>query len=244
MHRFTIVLAMIGGLSGAASAALAADGRPIEIEAVDGFKLAASYYDPGKPGPAVLLLHQCNSDRTMWNGIASALADSGHHVLTLDYRGYGDSARGAANIEKANQEQRRKMQSMARSDLEEVFEHLLALDGVDGARVATGGASCGGPRSIQLAIGKSGIRTMVFLSTFVGDQVLNSFEQLNDLPILAITAESDGRTTSSLRKLFTASESKKSRLIIYKGDTHGYPLFEQDRRLERTIVNWYRDHLR
>ena len=39
----------------------------------------------------VLLLHQCNRDRSSWNGLASDLAGKGFHVLTLDYRGYGDS---------------------------------------------------------------------------------------------------------------------------------------------------------
>src|SRR5262249_34125727 len=67
-------------------------GRAVDLKASDGLKLAASYYsmsDP--PGPGILLLHQCNRDRSSWSGLASDLAGKGFHVLTMDYRGYGDS---------------------------------------------------------------------------------------------------------------------------------------------------------
>ena len=57
----------------------------------DGTALKATYMSPGQPGPAMLLVHQCNMDRTSWSGIASQLVDAGVHVLTLDLRGFGDS---------------------------------------------------------------------------------------------------------------------------------------------------------
>ena len=45
----------------------------------------------GRSGPAMLLLHQCNMDRHAWDGLAKDLADAGVHVLTLDFRGFGES---------------------------------------------------------------------------------------------------------------------------------------------------------
>ena len=35
-----------------------------DIVSADGTKLRATYTTPGKPGPAMLLIHQCNMDRT------------------------------------------------------------------------------------------------------------------------------------------------------------------------------------
>ena len=35
----------------------------MNILAKDGTKLKATYYSPGKPGPGMLLFHQCNMDR-------------------------------------------------------------------------------------------------------------------------------------------------------------------------------------
>lgn len=237
-------LAVLIGLASLPSLASADGGMAVKMEADDGFVLEASYYDPGKPGPGVLLLHQCNADRTMWDGIAERLKSTGLHVLSLDYRGYGGSKRGKVDIDTASRDQRRELGTFARADIETALAYLQRRKGVDGTRLATGGASCGGPRSIHLAAGKPGFKTMVFLSTYVDDNALHRFEQLNDIPILVITAVDDGQTTSSLEKLFAASKSGKSRLQLYKGGQHGYPLFTLDRSLERQIAEWYRQHLR
>ena len=66
-------------------------GKDVELKADDGTLLKATYHSPGKPGPAVLLLHMCNSQRKAWDGLAPLLVAKGIHVLTLDYRGYGES---------------------------------------------------------------------------------------------------------------------------------------------------------
>src|SRR5579862_3800021 len=86
-------LAIAAVVSLSLSLALAADvqKKDVDIKASDGIVLKASYFSPGRPGPAMLLLHQCNMDRHAWDGLAKDLADAGFHVLTVDYRGYGDS---------------------------------------------------------------------------------------------------------------------------------------------------------
>jgi len=48
--------------------------RDIDLAATDGVKLKASYFAAGKPGPGVLLLHQCNQQRKNWEDLASRLA--------------------------------------------------------------------------------------------------------------------------------------------------------------------------
>src|SRR5713226_9954062 len=62
-----------------------------DLAAPDGVKLKVTYYSARKPGPGVLLLHQCNRERKTWDPLATQLAQEGIHVLTLDYRGYGES---------------------------------------------------------------------------------------------------------------------------------------------------------
>src|SRR5579863_6405096 len=65
--------------------------KDIDIQALDGVNLKATYFSPGRPGPAMLLLHQCNMDRHAWDGLAADLAAGGFHVLAIDYRGFGES---------------------------------------------------------------------------------------------------------------------------------------------------------
>lgn len=40
------------------------------------------------------MFHQCNRDRKMWEELAPRLVAAGLNVLTLDFRGYGDSVNG------------------------------------------------------------------------------------------------------------------------------------------------------
>src|SRR5215469_8786136 len=76
-------------LSGAAKEPAAP--RVVDLTAADGTKLKVSYFAAAKPGPGVLLLHQCNRQRRIWDGLALQLQAAGINVLTLDLRGFGES---------------------------------------------------------------------------------------------------------------------------------------------------------
>lgn len=112
----------------------AAGSTVVDVIAPDGVELAATYTSPGRPGPGVLLLHMCNSDRSAWTGLAAQLAARGIHSLALDYRGYGDS--GGVRLEDAAQQQVRA--EMWPGDVDAAFELLRSRPGVDRARIGAG----------------------------------------------------------------------------------------------------------
>src|ERR1700693_1796004 len=68
--------------------------RVVDLTAGDGTNLKATYFAAAKSGPGVLLLHQCNRQRKIWDGLAQQLAAAGINVLTVDYRGFGESGGG------------------------------------------------------------------------------------------------------------------------------------------------------
>ena len=65
--------------------------RDVALAASDGTLLKATYYAAEKPGPAVLLLHMCNTTRKSWEPLGPQLAAAGIHALAIDYRGFGES---------------------------------------------------------------------------------------------------------------------------------------------------------
>src|SRR5438445_10737734 len=81
--------------------------RVVSLTAADGITLKATFFSAAKPGPGVLLLHQCNRQRKVWDGLAAQLSASGVNVLTLDYRGFGES--NGAPFDKMTHEYRRKL---------------------------------------------------------------------------------------------------------------------------------------
>ena len=48
--------------------------RVVDLNASDGTKLKATYFPSAKPGPGVLLLHQCDQDRKIWDPLPQQLA--------------------------------------------------------------------------------------------------------------------------------------------------------------------------
>src|SRR5258706_59713 len=70
--------------------------RVVDLTAPDGTNLKATYFSAGKPGPGILLMHQCNRQRKVWDGFAASLAGAGFNVLTFDFRGFGESSGTAA----------------------------------------------------------------------------------------------------------------------------------------------------
>ena len=65
--------------------------RVVDLTAPDGLKLKATFFAAASPGPGMLLLHQCNRQRNVWDDLAARMASAGLNVMTLDLRGYGDS---------------------------------------------------------------------------------------------------------------------------------------------------------
>jgi predicted alpha/beta hydrolase len=77
---------LVMGVSFAVVAQQAEATRVVDLTAMDGTHLKATYFAASKPGPGVLLLHQCNRQRKVWDDLAKQMAASGLNVLTLDFR--------------------------------------------------------------------------------------------------------------------------------------------------------------
>jgi predicted alpha/beta hydrolase len=77
------------------AAAAYADEREVSVTAGDGFALQGNYYSAEKGGPGILLLHQCNADRRIYDQLATMLNVAGYNVLAIDWRGFGGSRAGA-----------------------------------------------------------------------------------------------------------------------------------------------------
>ena len=65
--------------------------RTVDIRAADGVVLKGTLFAAPSAGPAVLLLHQCDDHRTVWDPLGPPLAAAGITALSIDFRGYGDS---------------------------------------------------------------------------------------------------------------------------------------------------------
>ncbi len=240
MRKFMLAVAALV-VSSAIGAHAEVQKKDVDIKAPDGVKLKGTYLSPGRPGPAMLLLHQCNMDRHAWDGLASDLANAGVHVLTLNFRGYGESG-GERSQDRATQ------QTIVREkwpgDVDAAYAFLLAQKEVDRARVAAGGASCGVGQAASLAARQPEIKTLMMLSSSTAEA---SKDYITNTPALAVfggASEGDERSAASIKAALGASKNSDSVLKIYPGAEHGVPMFDKNPELRPMIVNWLKAQLR
>ncbi len=234
-HLAIVVLLLI------ASSAAQTTPQPkvIDLKASDGAVLKATYFSAGKPGPGVLLLHQCDQQRKVWDPLGAALASAGINTLTFDYRGYGESE-GTPQQKWTNEERRRITTELWPGDIDVAYQYLLSQPGVDHAKIGAGGASCGVNNSAQLARRHPEVKALLLLAGGTDrDGRLNI--QDKKIPVFVGAADDDQYSQyQPLMQWFLAtSNNPASRYQRYATGKHGAEMFPVHPEFPGIIAQWF-----
>jgi dienelactone hydrolase len=214
--------------------------RVVDLTAADGTKLKATYFGAAKSGPGVLLLHQCNRQRKVWDGLAQQLAAAGINVLTLDYRGFGES--GGEPFDKLPPERMTQIRAEKwPGDFDTAFQYLVSQPGVRRDMIGVGGASCGVNNSVQTARRHPEVKSLMLLS---GDTDLNGRDFLRHsatLPVFFSVADDDEfpPTVLAIEWLYSLTSNTSKRLVHYATGGHGADMFAVHPELPGMIADWY-----
>jgi dienelactone hydrolase len=228
-----------------AIAAAAPAPRDVTVTAPDGTQLKATYYAAAKPGPAVILLHMCNTTRKSWEPVATQLAASGIHALTMDYRGFGESG-GDRFDAIAPQDAQKIVDEKWPGDIDAAYAFLLAQPGVDKARIGAGGGSCGVNQAVRLARRHPEVGSLVLLAGPLDPQGLQFIEKSAWLPIFAAAAaddQYDANAPELMRWILAMSGNPRNTFTGFKDGRHGTEIFGPHPELPKQIVRWYSETL-
>jgi dienelactone hydrolase len=234
---FVLVLALLVAATGAAQQI---SPQVVSLHASDGTVLKGTYFASGKPGPGVLLLHQCNQQRKLWDVLGERLASSGISVLTFDYRGFGES--GGTPHDKLTPEEENKVQTeIWPSDIEIAFQYLLAQPGVARERIGAGGASCGVYKAIKLARLHSEVKSLVLLAGPTDREGRQFLQSSKNIPIFTSAADDDvfGPQALLMQWFFSLSLNSASRFAHYASGGHGAEMFAVQKELPGIIADWF-----
>lgn len=234
-----LTFAVAATLSVAAGYSADVQKKDVEIKAPDGTNLKGTYFSSNRPGPGMILLHQCNMDRHAWDGLAQDLAGAGFHVLTVDFRGFGES--GGKTSDAA--ERRTAMQQKWPGDVDAAYGFLTSQKGVDKGRLAAGGASCGVTQSSDLAARHHEIKALMLLSGQATEATRAYISSNAALPVFGAASEGDTNAAKGIKEAVGASKNPQSTVKIYNGTEHGVPMFAKNAELEPMIVTWLKTQL-
>ena len=214
--------------------------RVVDLTAADGAKLKATYFAAAKPGPGVLLLHQCNRQRKIWDGLAQQLAAAGINVLTLDYRGYGES--GGDWFDKLPPQEAAQIQAEKwPGDIDTAFQYLVSQPGVTRDVIGVGGASCGVNNSIQTARRHTEVKSLVLLSGSTDLKGRQFLRESTKLPVFFAVADDDEFPPSvvAIEWLYSMAADPEKKFVHVATGGHGADMFKVHPDMPGEIVNWY-----
>jgi dienelactone hydrolase len=210
----------------------------VDLRVADGTKLKASYFSAGNPGPGILLLHQCDHERKIWDGLAQQLAAAGFHILTFDLRGFGES--GGEPHEKTPPKGPPDQIQKWPGDIDAALHYLKSRPGVNADVIGVGGASCGVNNAIQTAMRHSEVKSLVLLA---GPAELTSrqFLRQSNLPAFFSVADDDPYPgmVQWTEWLYMAAAGDGKEFVHYQTGRHGAEIFSLHPDLPAAIVDWY-----
>jgi dienelactone hydrolase len=213
--------------------------RVVELTAADGTVLKATFFAAAKPGPGVIMLHQCNRQRKVWDDLAGSLAASGINVLTLDFRGFGDS--GGTPLDKLTPEQAGKnMEEIWPGDVDLALKYLEAQPGVSHDFIGVGGASCGVDQAVKLAARHAEVKSLVLLSEGTDRAGREFLRKSPKLPLFMAAADDDPDlgVVEIMQWLGDLSPDPSNKLVQYTTGGHGVEMFAAHKELPGMIVDW------
>jgi dienelactone hydrolase len=214
--------------------------RVVDLTATDGVKLKATFFASSKPGPGVLLLHQCNGDRKGWNELAQQLSAAGINVLTVDNRGFGESG-GNPHDKNTPQQEGQIERTKWPGDFDLAYQYLASQPGVAKDRIGVGGASCGVDNSVKVAERHPEVKSLLLLSgptDLAGRQFLRG---ATHLPLLAAIADDDEFKPSILTTewLYSLDGDHEKKFVHLATGGHGSEMFKPHPELVTAIVDWF-----
>jgi dienelactone hydrolase len=222
------------------TATVRAERRDATFKAADGFTLHGTFHSADKGGPGILLLHQCNADRRIYDQLAQMLNTAGYNVFAFDFRGFGGSKAGEyADFSAARQKVIERMPG----DIDAALTFLTSQPTVNSRALGVVGGSCGVNQAVQASRRHPEIRTIVLLSGGTDAEGEAHITNSPRMPVLGAASEEDTNAAASIRKIVGLSTNRDSRVEMFKDAGHAASMFARQPDLEADIVIWFRSNL-
>jgi alpha/beta superfamily hydrolase len=218
-------------------------------------KLVGDYYQgkkiKNKFSGGVLLLHDCNANRSVYKHLASVLSAAGLHVLSLDFRGYGGSQneafsqvkirRAAKNIQ-AYQAAIAGLNAYWEKDTLAAFNWLRNKVN-NRKQIAVVSVGCSASYAVAIAE-KMHVNSLVMVTPTMTYSAKERYKNLADSPTYFISAIHQVESYKIAHELFLWSGSRRSKMQTFKDNSIGHILMRHQKGLDEDIARWLQQNLK
>lgn len=205
--------------------------QTVTINSPDGVILVGTFYAANKPNsPALLLLHQWQSDRRSYDDFAKEMQIAEFNVLSIDGRGFGESTKKTNGTTVTAGRTDADVKAML-GDIGAAFDFLAKQNTVAATRIGVVGASYGSSLALIYAADDPKVAAVALLSpglNYFGNMPTEpALIRYKDRPVFMTAAEDDPDSFNSVTKLSElSSEPKRAVIVNVKEGGHGTALLK------------------
>jgi dienelactone hydrolase len=204
--------------------------QTVNITSPDGVILVGTFLEAAKPNsPALLLLHQWQSDRHSYDDFAKRIQAQGFNVLAIDGRGFGESVKTSDGKTVGPSRTDEAVKAML-GDVGAAFDFLAKQKNVDPNRIGIIGASYGSSLALIYAADNPKVASVALLSPglnyFGNMQTEPAIKKYGDRPMLLIAASDDKESADAVEKLMGAGNNVRYGGKVFPVGGHGTALFK------------------
>ncbi len=204
--------------------------QKITFESADKIEIVGTFYgSPKANSPAVLMLHQWESNRKSYDEFAKRLQAKGFGVLAIDGRGFGESVKTTDGKTVASSRTNETVKGM-KADVGAAFDFLAKQKNVNAEKIGIVGASYGSSLAIIYGAENPKVKAVALLSpgvNYFGNMSTEpAVKSYGDRALLIVAADDDKESADSVKKLKNAGANDKYEVKIYPKGGHGTGIFE------------------
>jgi dienelactone hydrolase len=204
--------------------------QTVAIDSPDGVKIVGTFFESTKANsPAVLLLHQWQSDRHSYDDFAKRLQAKGFNVLSIDGRGFGESVKTADGKPVAPDRTDAAVKGML-GDVGAAFDFLSKQKNVDPSRVGIVGASYGSSLAIIYAADNPKVKAVALLSpglNYFGNMATEpAVRKYGDRDLFVVASKGDTESAEAAENFEKIGNTRYGFMILPVGSLHGTEMFK------------------
>ena len=204
--------------------------QTVTIDSPDGVKLVGSLYEASKPNsPALLLLHQWESDRHSFDEFATRMQAQGFAVLSIDGRGFGESTKKADGSSVTAGRTDADVKGML-GDVGAAFEFLSKQKNVEPSHVGIVGSSYGSSLAIIYAADDPKVAAVALLSPglnyFGNMETRPAVEKYGNRDLFIVASKGDTDSAEAAESFEKIGNPRYGFFILPVGSSHGTEMFK------------------